>query len=703
MQDRERIARALPSYEVSDEIGRGAWGVVFRGRHRQLARAVAIKELPQAFAADPGVRQRFVSEGRLLANLDHPHIVPIYDYVEAEGLCLLVMELLPGGTVWGRFTTNGVSATAACSIAIATSSALHHAHGKGILHRDIKPENLLFTETGTLKVSDFGIAKMVGGSVSMGTRTGEVLGTPAYMAPEQALGNDLTAATDVYAIGTVLYELLSGCLPYAGDGNPVGVLYRHVHEAPLPITATSETPDVLADVVMRTLAREPDDRFATAEDLGVALADAAGAAWGPGWANGTGVNIMAPGRIGERISGPGAATSAPVVTAPATGSRPAPATVADAAGTERRRTAAPTSPSELVPIQEVVPTGSEPPPPPDVATPPTKRRRRRTALLGAGAAAVVAVVAVVVALLLTRGNGSSPSESSGRGSPAVAATISVGEGADHLAVGNGRVWVTTNAARGIVAVDPTTNGTSNVASLDQTPHGIAIDDSGVLWITPSGTTDLLRVEPGEDPSGSRTTPVPVGTQLAEVAVGEGSAWATSPQAGTLVRVDLATQRPVATIGAGPAPDSVAVGAGAVWVANRLDTGPGTVTRVDPSSNQVVATIAVGGRPDHLAVGAGAVWVVNATESTVSRIDPSTNAVVATINAGPGAQSVTVGEGAVWVSNTDVGTVSRVDPETNSVTATIPVGARPENSAAGEGGVWVVNLGDGTVSRIQSRG
>ena len=133
-------------------------------------------------------RARFVTEARLLAALDHPHVVPVFDFVEKDGLCLLVMELLPGGTVWSRFGGNGFTPPAACATVLAASAGLQAAHEKNVLHRDVKPENLMFSSEGVLKVTDFGIAKVVGGDSTLATRAGEVLGTPAYIAPEQARG-----------------------------------------------------------------------------------------------------------------------------------------------------------------------------------------------------------------------------------------------------------------------------------------------------------------------------------------------------------------------------------------------------------------------------------------------------------------------------------------------------------------------------------
>ena len=142
----------------------------------------------------------------------------MFDFVDQDGLCLLVMEMLTGGTVWSKFTTTGLTNAEACGIVMATASALQAAHSRGILHRDIKPENLMFSAAGALKVTDFGIAAVVGGDQTLANEQGEVIGTPAYMAPEQALGQALSPATDVFAAGVLLYELLTGQLPYSAEG-----------------------------------------------------------------------------------------------------------------------------------------------------------------------------------------------------------------------------------------------------------------------------------------------------------------------------------------------------------------------------------------------------------------------------------------------------------------------------------------------------
>ncbi len=303
------LTEALSAYEVEGEIGRGSWGVVLKARHRQLGREVAIKQLPYEFAAQSDVRRRFVNEARLLASLDHPHIVPVYDFIEKEGVCLLIMEFLPGGTVWKRFNAEGFDYVDSLAIALATCAALHFAHRHGVLHRDIKPENLMFSAGGILKVTDFGIAKVLGAASTMGTRAGEVLGSPAYIAPEQATGSELGPFTDVYATAVVLYELLSGRLPFPDDGDPLMVMYRHVHEQPRPLLEVApEVPEPIARVVMYGLATRPQARYQTAEEFGVALAEAATASFGPGWLGRSSVSVMGGGPIiaaTERPASPG--------------------------------------------------------------------------------------------------------------------------------------------------------------------------------------------------------------------------------------------------------------------------------------------------------------------------------------------------------------------------------------------------------------
>ena len=206
------IAELLPGYELGAELEDGASGVVFEGRHRELGRRVAIKQLRSVFGEDLAVRTRFAREARVLAKLDHRTSTP--STTRTAGWPLPSRH----GAAHRRYglvtpDDHGLPARPCLAVALATCSALQFAHDHGVLHRDIKPDNLLFAGTGLLKITDFGIAKVLGGGETLATRRGDVLGTPAYMAPEQALAKEPTPATDVYSTGIMLYELLSAQLP----------------------------------------------------------------------------------------------------------------------------------------------------------------------------------------------------------------------------------------------------------------------------------------------------------------------------------------------------------------------------------------------------------------------------------------------------------------------------------------------------------
>lgn len=286
------VVAALPQYAVGEQIGEGGMGVVYGGMHRQLGRPVAIKRLPHAVAEDPRMSERFEHEARLLARLDHPHIVPVYDYVRQQGEHLLVMERLDGGTVWSRFATDGLTAQQSCGIVLAALSGLHAAHEAGVLHLDVKPKNLLFTSNGVVKVADFGISQVVSEGATLVTHGGAVLGTPAYIAPEQAMGNALTPAADVYATGTVLYELLSGDLPFERGGGPIAMIQKRVFQEPRPL---QNVPEPLAGVVMRSIARDPSARYRNAETFAIDLSAAAGHLFGPDWLTRLGMPVhLAP-------------------------------------------------------------------------------------------------------------------------------------------------------------------------------------------------------------------------------------------------------------------------------------------------------------------------------------------------------------------------------------------------------------------------
>lgn len=272
--DRYVIETALAQYEIGAELGRGGFGLVLAGRHRRLGRPVAIKVLVADVSG--GDLDRFAAEARILASLDHPHVVRLHEYVEAAGLCLLVMEQLAGGTLVG-WRGAGRSPEASCAIALAVAEALGCAHTAGVLHRDVKPGNVLLTPDGLPKLTDFGIAKLVDGS---GGAASNVIGTWAYMAPEQWRAGRLVPATDLYALGGMLYELLTGRPPFPPRMSPQALLRHHLTVVPPPPPGV---PEPVAAVVLRALAKNVTDRPPTARAFAVELGRAAAAAFGSDW------------------------------------------------------------------------------------------------------------------------------------------------------------------------------------------------------------------------------------------------------------------------------------------------------------------------------------------------------------------------------------------------------------------------------------
>ncbi|HET6794776.1 MAG TPA: serine/threonine-protein kinase, partial [Acidimicrobiales bacterium] len=291
--DRQVIAAALPGYEIGAELGRGASGYVLRAHHRTLDRDVAIKVVATPGGAD-GLR-RFLTEARILAAVDHPHVVTVHDCVTASGLCLMVMELLPGGTLKDRMRTGTPTPAQAVAVAVDALRGLEAAHMRGVLHRDVKPANLMFSRAGVLKVTDFGVAKFVSGDASTSHM---IRGTPIYMAPEQARGN-LSPASDVYSLALILYELLNGSIPIDPGSDLVSLLVQRSIAAPPSLHQTAPAvPRSIADICMSALAPAPEARPASAGQMATLLEGAAVGEWGPGWRGGgvpSGASSHAPG------------------------------------------------------------------------------------------------------------------------------------------------------------------------------------------------------------------------------------------------------------------------------------------------------------------------------------------------------------------------------------------------------------------------
>jgi ligand-binding sensor domain-containing protein len=268
------IGKTIGQYQVLEQIGRGGMATVFKAYQPSMDRYVAIKILPSHFTEDESFVGRFAQEARALARLEHPHILPVHDYGEQEGTTYLVMRYVRAGTLKDLITREGpLDLKEVARVLAQVGGALDYAHSQDVIHRDIKPSNVLIDERGNTFLTDFGIAKLVAETAQF-TASGAVIGTPAYMSPEQGMGMPVDCRCDIYSLGVVLYELVTGRVPFEAE-TPLAVLLKHVNDPlPLPRQIKPDLPEAVERVILKAMAKSPDDRFQSAQQMVDALAEA---------------------------------------------------------------------------------------------------------------------------------------------------------------------------------------------------------------------------------------------------------------------------------------------------------------------------------------------------------------------------------------------------------------------------------------------
>jgi serine/threonine-protein kinase len=266
--------RRIASYTLLEPIGHGGMAVVYRARQDSLERTVAIKVLSENLAASTEFMERFRREARTAANLRHPNVITVFDFGQDErGVPYLVLEYVEGPTL-ADLMDCGLDDNRLPDLLDQIAAGLDYAHRRGVIHRDVKPGNVLLTEDGRVVLADFGLAWLLEGAHL--TLTGGVIGTPEYMAPEQAGGERIDHRADVYALGVVLYEMLVGARPFVAE-TPIGVLLKHLQDVPPSVLeARPELPLAVDQVIMRALAKDPSERFASAGALAGAFREAFG-------------------------------------------------------------------------------------------------------------------------------------------------------------------------------------------------------------------------------------------------------------------------------------------------------------------------------------------------------------------------------------------------------------------------------------------
>jgi serine/threonine protein kinase/Flp pilus assembly protein TadD len=265
-------------YRIIEQLGQGGMATVFKAYHPALDRYVALKVLHPAFSEDPNFEARFQREARVVAKLEHPNIVPVYDYAEHEHRPYLVMKFIEGETLKARISRGPLTSTEIRQVVDSVGSALGYAHKQGILHRDIKPSNVLISTDGVMYLADFGLARIAQAGEST-LSSDSIMGTPQYISPEQAMGkSDLDAGTDLYSFGVMLYEMVVGQVPFNAD-TPFSIIHDHIYSPlPMPRIINHKVPETVELVLLKALAKERSDRYDTVESMMRAFKDAWSAA-----------------------------------------------------------------------------------------------------------------------------------------------------------------------------------------------------------------------------------------------------------------------------------------------------------------------------------------------------------------------------------------------------------------------------------------
>ncbi len=265
------IGRSVGHYTLLERLSAGSMSSVYRARERDgQHRSVAIKILPVHLAADETVHERFLREARMASRLKHPHILPVYDFGEDDDVPYIAMKLVDGGTLADRIAKGPLPLLMIVRILAQVGDALDYAHTQGVIHRDIKPQNILFDTQGNAYLGDFGIARVTAGTETL-TGNGAFIGTAAYASPEQCRGEEITPTSDIYSLGVVLYEMLTGTLPFAG-ATPLALMHQHINEPiPNPLKQRPDLPISVTEVLRKALTKLPAVRYQTASAMSSAF------------------------------------------------------------------------------------------------------------------------------------------------------------------------------------------------------------------------------------------------------------------------------------------------------------------------------------------------------------------------------------------------------------------------------------------------
>ena len=592
------IGTELGGYRLESLLGRGGMGVVYRAHDLALDRDVALKLLAPHIADDVAFRERFLTESRLAASLEHPNVIPIHDAGEIEGQLYIAMRLVEGSDLKVVLRDGPLEPARAVRVLEQIAGALDAAHARGLVHRDVKPSNVLLDGREHVYLADFGLSRHFGdGAGSLGPA--KSLGTADYVAPEQIRGEEVDGRADVYALGCLLYESLAGEPPFRRDSD-AATLFAQLEEPPPTLPG-------LEEVLPRALAKEPAERYGTCGELIDDVRDTLGieprrSHWPLAFAA-VGLALIAAALLAFFITRGGSSSPA-------------------AQGGRLLRIDPATNH-----VESSLPVG-------DGAT---------AVAVGSGRVWVASYRDGTLWQVDANTGGVTKIPAVGR---PYAVTVSEGK-AYVAALGPAQF------AGNVAQFDAVTGGHEGgigdlfACSLTSGAYGVwAAGCPNVQQLIVEGNN--LRIgETVAIPYPDRLSAANFREALADMATGEHGIWVIGDASDRrLWRIDPRRHRIVSAIPLGFPPGGVAVGGGAVWVTDQLGD---RLVKVDPAANRIVASVPVGRGAGGVTFGGGSVWVAGAIDHDVTRVDPATTRVIATIKIPASPQAVAIGEGSVWVA------------------------------------------------------
>ncbi len=638
--------QSLGQYRIVDKIGEGGMGAVYRAEQPSIVRTVVIKVLGSMFAEAPDARDRFRRELDMITRLEHPHILPVYDFGEVEGSPYIVMRFMTGGSLQDRLARPGFDRQEALRLLDQVAQALDFAHDRGVVHRDLKPANVLLDELGNAYLADFGLAKTMGGTRDL-TTAGSVLGSPSYMSPEQARGEKLDRRSDIYSFAVLVYRVLCGRLPFEAP-DAWGYITKHIYEAPAPIRQFApDLPVGVESVLAGALAKDPAARPARATDLAASLR-AAFSGGGP-----------------TRI--PASASATPAV---------------------RTGTGAAQSGTIVGPSAPVAPS---------IGAPRPASRSRLPTILGIGAVGLLAVGGIGVAAFVLLGGGLiGPSVTS----------YPVGNSPRAVLLVEDSVFVANFYGNSLTRLDSSCTGTGAgcgellaTYQVDSLPVALAFDGRQ-LWVAGAQNQTLTAIDPASGRELDRIALPHVPTALLWA---DSSLWVANAIAGTVSRVSPAGSIE-ADLDVGAEPVALAFDGSFLWVANQVGR---EAVRIDPATDRILDRFPLTGEPTAIAYDGRWVWIALTDANEVVALSPDDGAVAHRIDLAAQPSGLWIEGGVLWAASLRDGKVIRIDPARAEVQDTFSVDGTPSSlgsQSCGEGcwDVWITLETSNAVGRLRVR-